>query len=56
MPKILIINKCEDCPHNIFDDNEVVERYGKYWCLALDVETPDAETNIHPDCPIPDSE
>lgn len=29
------INKCEDCPHCEFDNNDIPERYGKYYCLIL---------------------
>jgi hypothetical protein len=38
MKKLLVIDTCLDCPYFIVDDNDVVERWGKCWCMRLDIE------------------
>jgi len=48
MRRLLVIDKCEDCPHHVHDDNDVPERYGKSWCRMLDVEVVALE--IHDPC------
>ncbi len=34
--RIQIIYECNDCKFSIFDDNEVIERWGKVWCEYTD--------------------
>lgn len=42
---------CVDCPACVFDDNEIPERWGEYWCRRLD-EKVDPE-KITGSCPLP---
>lgn len=37
--RVLVVGNCKDCMFCIFDDDGKQERYGKYWCDALDKET-----------------
>ena len=50
--KIIQIFACSHCPHQIFDDNTIEERYGKHWCYKIDKEVP--ENTISKDCPLSD--
>ena len=54
MNKIVIIKDCISCPFCIFDDGEVYERWGKYWCQRLDREV--LSENIPNDCPLENAE
>jgi hypothetical protein len=35
MKKKIIIGTCNDCLFSIFDDANLMERWGKLWCLKL---------------------
>jgi len=52
--KVLVIDTCAQCHHHIFDDGNVIERYGKFWCTVLDFEV--QEAGYIPDaCPLPEN-
>ena len=36
--KTVNIDRCPQCRFYIFDDNEIVERWGLHWCLKEDRE------------------
>jgi hypothetical protein len=51
--KVVEIEFCGDCPHFIFDDDSVIERFGKAWCRKVDAETTYYD-GIPKWCPLPD--
>jgi hypothetical protein len=57
--KQLFITSCTECPFHIQDDNTIEERWGKDWCLKLDIELMGRNLNdLIPIpkrlCPLPD--
>ena len=38
--KILIIDRCNDCPDYNFDDQDDPDKWGKSWCDKLNIELP----------------
>ena len=51
--KTVNIDRCPQCRFYIFDDNEIVERWGLHWCLKEDREC--LEQTIPKWCPLEDA-
>ncbi len=50
--RVLTIDRCGDCKFCIFDDFKITERWGRHWCVLLDVHVKN-EDIILKKCPLP---
>lgn len=54
MKRVVVIDKCEDCPFFNHDDQTVEAKWGKSWCEKQDKELDmeKAQKEIPADCPL----
>ncbi len=38
--RLLVITKCSECKHYIFDDKDKPERWGEHWCILENKKCP----------------
>lgn len=56
MPKIIIIEMCEHCPHFVQDPDYNIEFWGKAACTHDPGEMKEVENEISVFCPLQDTE